>query len=592
MAFLPFGVLGSEGSPADPAQRLDPPELQADEVPGIRALFEKLGAVDFEKRDEALRALVQRGSPVLKLAEEYTKHPTAEIASQARGLRARLLLAYDGYLPISPKLEEALSRPYVQNINEGAAVAEAGETGGVFDALIATAGLQGIELLVDPEATAQEGWAPGAFVIRQGQRSPTLGDWLGNIVHALGLEIVPRGDVLVLTHATRAQMLKRQRHTFDWSHWKLDKEEAQRVSDTLRAFFPPVSTEVQPGSAALSIRGASGTIARAARLLALLEPEGRDAQWPERTDGFSTQAALDRLARPVSLFMNHTDLVQALNELKRQNAPVALWVEGKRYDHEPYPPEIEGLAPIRLQLKDHPLGLTLRWLAHRTVLVGAEREIFKLVAEVDAAGQPGLRLARAEHGILEWAVGGIDVRFLTPSNLADGPKADEVLQALLLKELGPYLELLPSFEPTLSLRVLRGKALVQASPAAVAAFRDLVREWKANGKPPAAPSGERMDAILERKVEWNGTGLTAGTLLKQLRKLSGCAIFLEDGPRGEPAYFKLTREQAQLLPPGPHALKALFDELARQSGAQWAVRWGVITLTPGPVAPQPEGVQP
>ncbi|MBE7466126.1 MAG: hypothetical protein HS116_21830 [Planctomycetes bacterium] len=592
MALLPFGVLGAEDWPTDPAQRLSPPELQSDQVPGIRALFEKLGAADFEKRDEALRALVQRGSPVLKLAEEYAKHPTAEIASQARGLRARVLLAYDGYLPVAPKLEEALARPYVQNIEEGAAVAESGAAGGVFDSLVATAGLQGIELLVDPEATAREGWVPGAFVIRQGQRSPTLGDWFGNVGLALGLEVVPRGDVLVLTHATRAQMLKRQRHTFDWSHWKLDKEEAQRVSDTLRAFFPPVSTEVQPGSAALSIRGASGTIARAARLLALLEPEGRDAQWPERTDGFSTQAALDRLARPVSLFMNHTDLVQALSELKRQNAPVALWVEGKRYEHEPYPPEIEGLAPIRLQLKDHPLGLTLRWLAHRSVWVGAEREIFRLVAEVDASGQPGLRLARAANGILEWAVGGMDVRFLTPSNLADGPKADEVLQALLLKELGPYLELFPSFEPTLSLRVVRGKALVQASPAAVAAFRDLVREWKANGKPPAAPSGERMDAILERKVEWNGTGLTAGTLLKQLRKLSGCAIFLEDGPRGEPAYFKLTREQAQLLPPGTQTLKALFDDLARQSGAQWAVRWGVITLTPGPAAPQPEGVQP
>ncbi|MCZ7644054.1 MAG: hypothetical protein M5U26_02025 [Planctomycetota bacterium] len=543
-----------------------PSEAEAAE---LRALFKQLADDDYDTREQALRSLVQHGPAVLPLAAEFEKDSNAEIAAQARGLGIRVIKQYDGFLPESPALREAGQKVVQVALGQD------------FEATLNRIAEQsGLRVVVDSQAAGAPRW----FADQAGAMlEPTRAlDLVRNLAAGQGLAAVPRGDILLLTSADRARQLLRQRHTFDWQDLHLDKEEAARIGDALKVFFPGVSTEVQVGSSALSVRGEAGCIARAARLLALLRLDQSNAQWPGVPMTFDPHGALERLARPVSLRLNNVSLARMLRALGEEKCAAALLVEGKAYVDDPFPAVLQTVAPIRLQLKNLPLGYCLRWIAARAAFVGDSQELYRLAAEVSVDGKAEFRVAPAQRDPLHCAVGGVDVRFLIPADLPDGPKADEVLQEKLLTTLGPSLELFPSFDPRCALRVVRGRALIQASPAAVAAARALIVQWRMDGKPPELPAGLRID--LDRDVDWDGRGLSGGTLLHKLRELGGFEILLEAAPTGEPAYFKITREQAALLPPGRHTLRALLNDLADKASARWVLQWGVVTLVPDPKA--------
>jgi hypothetical protein len=87
---------------------------------------------------------------------------------------------------------------------------------------------------------------------------------------------------------------------------------------------------------------------------------------------------------------------------------------------------------------------------------------------------------------------------------------------------------------------------------------------------------------LNADLEWDGRRMTAGVLIPALRKMGKIDLLIEDAPDGTAASFQLTAQDAQLLPPGKHTLRALLDELARRANAVWRIDTGVIVLQPKP----------
>jgi hypothetical protein len=69
-------------------------------------------------------------------------------------------------------------------------------------------------------------------------------------------------------------------------------------------------------------------------------------------------------------------------------------------------------------------------------------------------------------------------------------------------------------------------------------------------------------------------------------------ILLMESEDGDPAYFRLNREQAELLPPGKQTLRALIEDLGNKAHAKWEVRWGALVLSPAAPAPTPKEKRP
>jgi hypothetical protein len=225
--------------------------------------------------------------------------------------------------------------------------------------------------------------------------------------------------------------------------------------------------------------------------------------------------------------------------------------------------------------------LTLRWYADRTKFAAAEQSHLALWPEVGDAGQIRLRVGQKRREVLDLSVGGCDVGSLSWGEEPGAP-ADKAIEQRIREKLRPHLELFPGVDLRRDIRVRRGRLLMQGSPSALAYAIELLGQWKRDGRPPVCPWYERVDRSLDKKVEWDGRGLTAGSLLKRLRSLGEFPILLVDSPQGEAPYFKLTGEQAELLAPGQHSLRELLDELAVRANAHWEIRWGVIVLFSAP----------
>ena len=554
----------------DPAAALISATLSPEEKPRYRALVEQLASAEFEVRESALQRLVARGPAVLPLAEEFTRSQDAELAAQAKGIRGKILFQYDGYLPAAASLQEALNH----SVDLGALDKESATL-----ALERMARERNILLLYDPRCRPSQDLEGPSYPKGTQKRA---GDALAMLAAHLQLAVVIRGEVAVVTSPEEAQRLSLQRHAFAWKSLGLDREEAARVGEGLKAFFPAQRTELHTGSEVLSVRGPHESIPRAARLIGLLKPGAPATLWPAPKQVLDLSSVTAELSKPFRVVLNRDDLVDALGDFRKQGLPLRVVSEGKVYNEPPYPEEIRGLAPLSLALHGLPLGLALRWIVKRTSFVGGQAQERALSAEVGDDGKAQLRVGPKIREVLRLGVGGADATFLKAPDApaAWNAEADRAAREKLVAALRPHLELFPDFEIEQDLRVLRGRALYQGSTASVSRALELLHLWKEQGRPPVCPWFERLTEALDRKQAWDGRGLTAGKLLPHLRALGALSILLEDSPEGEAPNFKLNPAQAQLLPPGQHSLRDLLDDLAAKAGACWVMHWGVIVISP------------
>jgi hypothetical protein len=578
--FLADAALRGAETPPDPARALNEAvrALSPGEEGEYRLLFEKLAAPNFDERENAHQRLLLRGPALFRLAEEYAKHKDPEIAGAAARLGQQIYTEFDGHWPVDEALRGKLEGA-VERLEMEAMPATMKELLQLF------AGKHGVPLLFDPRFPPSAEAQPA-----QPFQEKTVGEALGFLARSQGLTAVPRGGLLLLTSAETAERLRATRHVFDWKDLKLDRDEARRVAEGLRRFFPEVTTELHASSEALSVRGPPGCVERAARLAALLRPGAPEALWPAPAKPPDLPAVLAMLTQPAVVYLDDDDPLVALAQWRKSGQAVRVWCEGKTYDGPPYPVQVRALNNLSLKLKDVPFGLAVRWLAARASFAPAELKPWMLSAGVDADGRVQLRVGTRRRDVLALAVGGCDVNGLSWGE-QPGEKADTALTQRLREKLARHLEVFPEFSPDEDLRVLHGRLLVQGSPAAVAYALELARKWKADGRAPPCEWYEKLDKRLDAELEWDGQGLTAGTLLKRLRNTGGVPILLIESEDGDPAYFRLNREQAELLPPGKQTLRALIEDLAAKAHAKWEVRWGAVVMSPAAPAPPPKEKQ-
>ncbi|MBI3829635.1 MAG: hypothetical protein HY291_08970 [Planctomycetes bacterium] len=554
----------------DPGTLFDVLNLGIEEEKIYRVLFEKLATQDFDARENTVQRLVTRGPAVLPLAAVYAKSKDPEIAEIAASLRGRILLKYDGFLPPDPKLLSAMDRPITMKI-------ENKET--ALELLQRLAKEQNVNLLFDQRYKPADFNLPESSVLTGAK----MGRAVEVIANACNLVTAVRGDVLLLTSVDDANRLDRQRHSFGWKDLGMDREEAARIGESLQAFFPGVITELHTGSEVLSVRGPVGCIPKAARIVALLKP-GSSGLWPAPSYELKkVDQTLALLEKPVAVALNRDDLTYALDDFHKTGLKVAAVAGPERAEKGPYPQPFQGLAPVTISLDGVPLGLALRWLVKRAAFPGQDASTSGLYAETDALGRVQVRVGAKDRDLLGLSVGGCEAGFLRPPELpVNTEDADKAVLEKLRKELGPHLLLFPEVQIETDLRVLRGRLLMQGTPASISAAIGWIKRWEKDGKPPPCAWFEAMRDRLDAPFEWDGRGLTAGKLLRKLREQGKFPVLLDDAADGDAAHFVLKNEDAELLPPGKHTLRELFDDLAIRAGAKWEIRWGTVVLTPAP----------
>jgi hypothetical protein len=562
-------------APADPviALRTAWVRLSLEEEKECRGLFAKLADDDFDVRESAMHRLLLRGPAVLPLIEEQSASQDQSVAAAAAELRLRLFTKYDGWWPLDDKLRIKLAR----RLENGWP-----EVGAGVDRPLAPledfAARQGIALQLDPRAPM------GLVAIGAPDRTsqmPTVEEILSWLAQGARMDVLPRGDRILVSSSDTIEKLSRQRYVFDWKEFDLTGDEARRVTEGLEPFFPSVSTELHGSTDALSVRGVAGCIERAARIIALLGKDAPSAVWPPPDPGLSFGSVVDELSKPVDTILNTSEPLLAFQAWKKQGLTVGLWCEGKVYEEAPYPLAVRALSPLSLRLSKIPMGLTLRWYADRTRFAAAEQSHLALWPEVGDAGQIRLRVGQKRRDVLDLSVGGCDVSALSWGE-ESGAQTDKAIEQRIREKLRTHLELFPGVDLNRDIRVRRGRLLMQGAPSALAYAIELLGQWKQDGRPPVCPWYDRVDRSLDKKVDWDGRGLTAGSLVKRLRSLGEFPILLVDSPQGEPPYFKLTGEQTELLAPGQHSLRELLDELAVRANAHWEIRWGVVVLYAAP----------
>jgi len=561
----------------DPASSILPAALSGAAEGKCRKLFEELAAENFDTRERALQQLVAFGPAVLKLAQEFSSHADAEIAAQARNFRQRLLLNYDGYLPTSPVISEALNKKIdwvykgtdpVAFLNESARTA-------------------GLPLYFDPNFKVAE-FPFGIEMPEEGLkgRQGTLREFFATYERWLQLGGIPRGDFFVITRPETAERLATQRHTFQWGELGFSREEAERIGKSLAVFFPAPKTEIHTGSEAFSVRGEEEAIKRAARLIALLRPGTADAIWPPPQTAPAIGELTRKLSTPVSIALASEDPLNVIQQLKKQSHDVFVAPtdapDGDALQNPPFPRDIDGASPLRLSLHDFPLGLALRWVERRTKFPAEQQAELAMGYEITPQGRLQFRLQPRSRETLKLYLCGADAGFLYPRGSRPGAESDALAARTLRETLSSHLALFPVVNLERDLIVLRGRMFLQGPYATCLRTLELVREWRSKDAPPQ-PSAWRqtIDARLRTQIDWDGTGMTGGKLLPTLRKRGNIAILLDDSPDGRAPSFQFTPKQAELLPPGKHSLKLLLDELARVAGAEWSVELGAVVIRPG-----------
>jgi hypothetical protein len=550
----------------DPADALEESLLQVDDT-ALHALLDALATDDFDQRSHAERQLARMGPAFLARREALLKNAAGRVQTHLLNAELKVLTEYDGYLPTSDALNAAMEEKL--NFDPPQPVRES---------LLRFAKDHGFRALLGPELP------PVPFNELRLPEASRLAHLCVAYANRQTM-LVPRGDTLVAMSLERATALREQRHTFDWSELQLSRDEALRMADLLRRFYPQ-ECALNAASATLTVRGEEHAIARTARLVALLTPGAHAAIWPRTTARLAD--AVERLSAPANLALNAEDPFDALAMLRKDGHTIA--TVDPRADTSlaarriaTFEEHLRGAAPVRLRLKNQPLGFVLHWLEKRTRFPNEEQSDFRLIYDLSNDGGIQLRVGSKSRDPLEYALLGDDAGFLYPAGARADATGDAATQKILMDALAPRLELFPTLDVERDVLVVRGRLLMQAPPPTLLYVQAFLEEWRKNGAPPPAPAWrEAMTKKLDTPLKWDGRAMTGGRLLPTLRAMGGIDLLLEDAEDGTAARFELSREDAQLLAPGDHTLRALLDELARRTHAAWNVDAGVVVLQPTP----------
>ncbi len=574
--------------PVDPRQELEATSaasLTPQDEKTCRELFKQIASDDQDVREQAVSKLIAKGPAVLKIAAEYEHDADAEIANAARSLSVRIVREFDGYLPIRPELTEALRKM----------VTVTGLPKSIKDVekLAADAGIQ---LLVDPHADYQ----PVQFDTgeEQPERKVNAGEALSLYAQVGGCVGVPRGGVYLITDHDTADRLSHRRQKFDWSGLQLNRDEATDLTQSLLSFFPPQSTELHAGGEMLVIQGSDASVIRAARLVSLLQPASGDLVWPALPHtATSMQELEEKLSAPVSLAVNSDTPVNMLEALKSKGHPVALVrsgapdgdpVELKQlrdytvFKQDPALAEFHEFSNLKVNVRDMPLGLALRWIERRCRFLNENQTPRMLAFETGPNTRLQFRIVPKPRPFADLAIGGADVTFLYPADAKLTWTNDKEAAQKLYKMLESHLLLFPSFQPQRELCVIHGRMLIAAPWPTAQRAVELVHAWRETAKEPEiAAWQQKLQGSLETKVAWDGQGLTGGTVIRRIADKFSFNIMMEDAADGRAPDFSLTRKDAAaLVNPGDHSGKELLDALADKVNAEWRVELGAIVLTP------------
>jgi hypothetical protein len=581
-----------ETKPNDPKQELEEKAsapLTAEDEKACRELFRQIANEDQDVREQALSRLVAKGPPVLKLAGEFARDPDGEIAQAARSLSMRIIRDYDGYLPVKPELEEALRKtitveglPHsVKDIEKIAADA-------------------GISVVIDQHANLQFNidFEPEQSLP---PRKIKVADALTLFTQMGGGAGLVRGGVYFITDRDTAERLSRRRQRFDWSGLQLNRDDATDLTQALLNFFPPQSTELHAGGEMLVIQGSDASVVRAARLVALLSPTATDTVWPALAQAPASSKDLeDSLSAPISLAISTDTPANALELLKSKGHPVALVratapdgdpVDLKQlrdyavFKQDPTLAEFEEFSNLRLNVRELPLGLALRWIERRCRFLNENQTPRMFSYETGPGARLQFRVVSKPRPFANLAVGGADVTFLYPADAKLTWTNDKEASEKLYKALESHLLLFPSFQPR-ELCVIHGRMLIAAPWATAQRAVEMVRAWRETAKmPEVAEWQQKLSQKLEARIEWTGSGVTGGTIIRRIAEIYGINIMMEDSPDGRAPDFQLrSKEAAALVAPGQRSAKDLLDALAEKVKADWSVQLGAVVLTPKPEA--------
>jgi hypothetical protein len=223
----------------------------------------------------------------------------------------------------------------------------------------------------------------------------------------------------------------------------------------------------------------------------------------------------------------------------------------------------------------------LRWLQKRAKFPATDQQEMMMGFEVGPAGRLQFRMQPKVMPVLQRSLLGADGSFLYPRGAKISEENDTRAKAALLDALSSHLALFPSCNLERDLVVLRGRIFLQGPHASLARALALIKEWRDKHVAPQPSAWKStIDAQLETKIDWDGREMSAGKLIPTLRKLGKVDVLLEDAPDGSAPSFQLTAKESELLPPGKHSLRELFDELMQRANAVWRVELGVVVITP------------
>ena len=566
----------------DPGLSLDVPKLTAAEEATVRGWFKELGNDDFDARESAMSKIIGSGPAVLPIAQEFTNDPDREIATNAKGLRLKMLLKYDGFWPTDLVIKKALSKPLTAPFEW---ITDAKKSLLLADTILDLAAKTGVKAeldasCVDPHIAMPMNDAQVANDYLKNAKTPA--DYIDGIARLSMWTVVRRGNSLLITSQENGKRLAIQRRTLDWSRLELDRDEAARLEKALIPFFS-TETELHSGSSTLAIAGTEESILRAARLIALLQRNTPDAVWP-RIDFSDPNALLKKLSEPIAIRISSDSLPEIVQALKTEHLDVDLQgpddsVVKMGINASPDSARV-SMATLKLNFKPGvPAGLVLRWCEWRSKLLELDRESYVLKYSISPDGKIIFRTMPAGR-VIDDPVCGADVSFLYPAPREFNEKNDAAVEKQLLQAFESHLELFPALNFETHFRVLRGRLIVKGCEATLSRVLKLVGDWRASGKPPPPLTWRSaLDEELDAKVDWNGQGMTAGTILGALRNLGRINILLEDSPT-KAVDFELTPKDAELLPPGRYAFRELLDDLAKRAKAEWRIQLGVVVLMP------------
>ena len=579
---LSHGICAETDLPSsgDPGLALDVPKLTAADDTTVRGWFKDLGNDDYDAREAALSKIIGSGPAVLPIATEFINDPDREIATNAKGLRLRMLLKYDGFWPTDPALKKALSKPLDKPFEW---VTDSKRALLLSDTVIALAANAGIKAeidvsCVDSHLAMPMNDAQTANDYLKNAKTPE--DYIDGIARLCNWTVVRRGSTLLVTSPENAKKLNTQRRTLNWSKLELDREEAARLEKALVPFFSS-ETELHSGSSTLAIAGTEESIVRAARLIALLQRNTPDAIWPH-ADFSDPNALLKILSTPVAVRISSDSLPEIAQTLNAEHLAVDLLnPEGQSVKSVNTTATADvriAIATLQLNLKPGvPGGLVMRWCEWRTKLLNQDTHVLKYSIASD--GRLLFQITPAGK-VIDEPVCGADVAFLYPQPREFNEKTDAAAEKQLVQALESHLELFPSLNLETHFRVLHGRLVAKGCEATLLRILKLVGAWRGSGKAPLPLTWRSaLDEALDTKVDWDGKGMTAGTILGALRNIGKINILLEDSPT-KAVDFELTPKDAELLPPGRYAFRELLDILATRAKAEWRIQLGVVVLMP------------